>query len=211
MNEIKVITIKDNEDFLRQISREVVFPDPELNKDINLLERYFSQNNTTLALASIQIGIPKRIIYIKRTNLDLINKKLEGKTTEEEDRLDEHRILINPEVVSEEGLTDYWEACASCLDRVGHVVRPYRIVVNYLDEQGKPHSSTYEGFEATVLSHELDHLNGVLHIDIALEEREVPVEKRKEFRDNETNGYNVVATEGDFKELLRSSVLAKKK
>lgn len=211
MNEIKVITIKDNEDFLRQISREVVFPDPELNKDINLLERYFSQNNTTLALASIQIGIPKRIIYIKRTNLDLINKKLEGKTTEEEDRLDEHRILINPEVVSEEGLTDYWEACASCLDRVGHVVRPYRIVVNYLDEQGKPHSATFEGFEATVLSHELDHLNGVLHIDIALEEREVPVEKRKEFRDNETKGYNVVATEGDFKELLRSNKLAKKK
>ena len=45
----------------------------------------------------------------------------------------EARILINPVIIKREGLTDYWEACASCLDNFGHVQRPYRIIVQYQD------------------------------------------------------------------------------
>ena len=41
--------------------------DKELKNDIKVLEVYFNKGNKTLALAAIQLGIPKRIIYLKNT------------------------------------------------------------------------------------------------------------------------------------------------
>ena len=63
-----------------------------------------------------------------------------------------------------EGLTEYWENCASCLDNMGLVVRPYEMDVHYYDVDGNEHEEKFEGFESTVLSHELDHLDGILRM-----------------------------------------------
>ena len=125
-------------------------------------------------MASIQLGIPKRIVYIKSTNLEIINKD-----NSEEDNYNEARLLINPTIILKEGLTEYWEACASCLDNCGKVLRPYIIELEYYDKDGKQHFEKFEGFESTVLSHELDHLDGILHMDVA---EEVLVMSREETR-----------------------------
>ena len=82
------------------------------------------------------------------------------------------------------------------MDNIGHVKRPYKIVVEYLDLDGNPHNDIFEGFEATVLSHEMDHLNGVLHMDIADEVLIMAKEERKKFR--QTHGYNIVSKTGNF-------------
>ncbi len=55
---------------------------------------------------------------------------------EEEKKYNEARVLINPVIKKREGLTEYWEACASCLDNFGRVLRPYRIDVEYYDIKG---------------------------------------------------------------------------
>ncbi len=47
---------------------------------------------------------------------------------------------------------------------------------------GVKHREKFEGFESTVLSHELDHLDGILHMDIAEEILNMPKDERKEFR-----------------------------
>ena len=201
MDKIKVITILDDEKFLRQISKPVVFPDKELKKDIKKLEQYFDQSDKTLALASVQIGIPKRLIYIKNTDLELIKRKTNGEETEEDKIHNEHRVLINPEIISKEGLTDYWENCASCLDNMGHVKRPYKIVIKYQDLNENIHEEVFEGFESTVLSHEMDHLDGILHMDKADEIINMPLEERKEFR--KTHDYNIISKTGNFDELLK--------
>ena len=65
---------------------------------------------------------------------------------------------------------------------MGLVVRPYEMVVKYYDINGLEHEEKFEGFEATVLSHELDHLDGILHMDIAEEVIRMDAEHRKEFR-----------------------------
>ena len=201
MDKIKVITILDDEKFLRQISKPVIFPDEELKKDIKKLEQYFAQSDKTLALASVQIGIPKRLIYIKNTDLELIKRKTNGEETEEDKIHNEHRVLINPEIISKEGLTDYWENCASCLDNMGHVKRPYKIVIKYQDLNENIHEEVFEGFESTVLSHEMDHLDGILHMDKADEIINMPLEERKEFR--KTHDYNIISKTGNFDELLK--------
>ena len=183
-------TIENDLEYLRQISREVSFDDVELRNDIKLLEE-FCINTECFALAAVQIGIPKRIVYLKNTNLDKVGDK----------EYNESRVLINPTVLSKKGQTKYWEACLSCLDNMGLVVRPYEMDVHYYDIDGKEHEEKFEGFESTVLSHELDHLDGILHMDVAEEVIKMPAEERKEFR--KLHPYEIISKDCDYKTKLR--------
>lgn len=152
-----------------------------------------------MAMAAVQLGIPKRLVYLKNTNIDIINKMQTDDETEQEKNYNEARVLINPVIIKREGLTDYWEACASCLDNTGHVKRPYKIIVEYQDIDGKYHKDNFEGFESTVLSHEMDHLDGILHMDVADEVILMTKEERKVFR--QSHGYNIVSKTGNYEEL----------
>lgn len=197
---LQSITIADNEEYLRQASEEVdIMNDSSLNKDIEVLEEYCLENEV-MAMAAVQLGIPKRLVYIKNTNLDVIGKMQTSPTTEEELHYNEARVLINPVIVNREGLTEYWEACASCLDSCGRVLRPYRIEVEYYDINGNKHKDNFVGFESTVLSHEMDHLDGILHIDIAEEVKHFTREERKKWR--QSHGYKVYSKIGDFVSLV---------
>lgn len=201
MKGLKAITIEDDEKFLRQVSKPINFLDDNIHEYITLLDDYFKESDKALAMAAVQLGIPKRLIYIKNTNLELIERKQQDQELEEDKLYNEKRILINPVILSKEGLTDYWEACASCLDNVGHVKRPYKIKIEYYDIYNKRIEETFEGFEATVLSHEMDHLDGLLHMDIADEVLVMTDEERKEFR--KTHGYNIISKKGNYDELIK--------
>ena len=66
-NKIKSITIADNEAYLRQISMIVDIKNViNLKKDIAILEE-FCKENGVLAMAGVQLGIPKRLVYLKNT------------------------------------------------------------------------------------------------------------------------------------------------
>lgn len=202
MNDIKVVTIADNEEYLRQVSLPVDFNDKALKKDISILDKYCKEEEV-LAMAAVQLGIRKRIIYLKNTNLDIVNKIQDDSVSDDEKNYNEARVLINPVIISREGLTDYWEACASCLDNFGHVRRPYKITLEYFDIDGNKHRDIFEGFEATVLSHEYDHLDGILHMDIADELLIMKAEDRKKFRLE--HGYNIISKIGNYEELLNNN------
>ena len=136
---------------------------------------------------------------MKNTNINIINKLQSNDLSEKEKNYNEARVLINPRIIFKEGLTKYWEACASCLDNLGLVYRPYRMQVEYWDEKRKKHLDFFEGFESTVLSHEIDHLDGILHIDIAKEILQMSKEERKIFR--QSHGYEIITKKGKFEEL----------
>lgn len=178
-------TIEHDEDYLRQISKPVDFKTEEYKDAIKELDYFCKNDDNVMAMASVQVGIPLRLIYLKKTDLNRL-----------EDDYNEERVLINPKIIKEEGLTRYWEACASCLNYTGLVERPYKIEVEYYDIEGKKHREIFEGFESTVLSHEIDHLNGILHIDIALKIRELTKEERKELRKKEP--YQIIQKDGEY-------------
>lgn len=185
---IQAKTIENDLDYLRQVSEEVDLQDPNLNDYITTLKEFF-KDHPALAMAAVQLGIPKRLIYIRNTNLN----DLENEET------DEARVLINPKIIRRNGHTRYWEACASCLDMMGLVDRPYEIEIEYYQEDGTLIKEVFSDFEATVLSHEYDHLDGVLHIDRAIQVYSMPQEARKEFRDLLPNGgYEVISKDGKF-------------
>lgn len=185
-------TIEHDEMYLRQISKPVLFDNEEYKKDIKLLEKFCNETEC-FALAAVQIGIPKRILYLKNTSLDIPLNDIV---------YNESKVLINPIILERKGLTKYWEACLSYLDNMGLVNRPYEMLVKYYDVNGIEQVETFKGFEATVLSHEMDHLDGVLHIDIAEQVLNMPKEERKKFR--KQHPYEIISKDCDYEDIIKN-------
>lgn len=78
----------------------------------------------------------------------------------------ESYVFINPKITllqRESEIHD--EGCLSVPGFCVPVPRPLKLVVEALDIEGEPFSMEREGYNARVVLHENDHLNGVLHID----------------------------------------------
>lgn len=88
-------TILNDEEYLRQISEPVDLNDETYKEEIKLLEQ-FCLETECFALAAVQIGIPKRIIYLKNTTLDVPLENMKH---------NESGVLINPIVTSRRGHT----------------------------------------------------------------------------------------------------------
>ena len=74
-------------------------------------------------------------------------------------------VLVNPKIVAYYGEIIIREGCLSVPDYTGNVKRHYWIKVEAQDMDGKFIQFDTEGFEAVVIQHELDHLDGKLFID----------------------------------------------
>lgn len=76
------------------------------------------------------------------------------------------QVFINPEITWKSEETNVChEGCLSFPEVYAPVTRPEKITVNYLDQHGAPHEITTGGLLATLVQHEIDHLDGVLFID----------------------------------------------
>ncbi len=103
-----------------------------------------------VGLAAPQVGLSERIIII--------------------DIGDGPIAMVNPEIIAHEGSEIDVEGCLSIPGRHGYVKRWLETTVQFLDEKGKPHRMVTNGLLSRAIQHELDHLNGVLFVDIMLEE-----------------------------------------
>lgn len=108
-------------------------------------------------LAAPQIGIDRRIVVI-----DVEEGFFE---------------LINPVIISEKGEQVGPEGCLSVKGKQGTVVRPEKVKCEYRDRYGKKHKLTAEGFFARAVCHELDHLDGILYTDKAIEVHDLSAEE----------------------------------
>ena len=172
-------------DYLRQISKDVDFKE-DLTNEIEDLKKYVLETNG-FAIAAIQLGYNNRVVYVRCS--DYTKYDLEG--------YNEAEVLINPVITKKEGLTTYWEACLSCMDNTAIVCRPYKIHLSYYDINGNKKEKMVIGFPSTVLSHEYDHLDGILHMDIAEEVFKMNLEERKAYR--EKHPYEIISKTGEYK------------
>lgn len=77
-------------------------------------------------------------------------------------------VLVNPRVTATTtDKAEFWEGCLSVPDLRGLVTRPRAVHVDAFDREGRALSFDAEGFFATVIQHETDHLAGVLFVDRA--------------------------------------------
>lgn len=109
-----------------------------------------------IGIAAPQIGVSKQVALIELLGFNRYGQEVNLPLT----------TFINPEF---EFLTEekqgFWEGCLSVPGLRGFVERPKKIRVKYLDEKAQPQVLEAEGFLATVLQHELDHLFGILYVD----------------------------------------------
>lgn len=76
------------------------------------------------------------------------------------------RVVVNPMLVPDGHELVYdWEGCLSIPDLRGLVPRHPAVRVRALDRAGNPLDYLAEGFEARIVQHEFDHLNGVVFLD----------------------------------------------
>ncbi len=112
-----------------------------------------------VGLAAPQIGKNIRIIVVYYVEADKDGNQ----------KIVDHR-LINPQIISESVKLTYLEAGEGCLSvdqkHEGYVYRHYKVLVKAYDVKlAKETIITAYGFEAIVLQHEIDHLDGVLYYD----------------------------------------------
>jgi peptide deformylase len=103
-----------------------------------------------IGLAANQIGKPIRLIVFDITPKD-----------QERDP----QVLINPEIIEAEGEQILEEGCLSVPEYYSDVKRSAKVIARGLDLTGKPVEICGEGILATVLQHEIDHLDGILFIE----------------------------------------------
>lgn len=103
-----------------------------------------------VGLAAPQVGVESRVAVVDVT------------VGEDPERL---IVLLNPEIVEQDGSALDVEGCLSIPDLSEKVVRPTRVRVRNHGFDGEPYELEAEGFEARAICHELDHLDGVLFID----------------------------------------------
>ncbi len=87
--------------------------------------------------------------------------------------------LVNPEIYYEKGEQTGPEGCLSVKGKQGIVTRPEKVKVVYRDRHGRKHKLTAEGFCARAVCHELDHLDGILYIDKAVNVVDISDEEDK--------------------------------
>ena len=81
--------------------------------------------------------------------------------------------MSNPLIESVEGKALGREGCLSVPDWVAMVERARTVVVSYDNIEGERLDLECTGFEARVIQHELDHLNGILFIDRVVSSRDL--------------------------------------
>jgi peptide deformylase len=139
--------VRTSEDeILRKISRKVENVDEKIRELLDdMLETMHKYNG--VGLAGPQVGVLKRVVVI-----DLYDGKPALK-------------LVNPEIVKEKGEQEVEEGCLSFPNEYAKVIRPKEITINALDENGKKIKIVGKDLLAQAISHEIDHLDGVLFVD----------------------------------------------
>ncbi|WP_462331573.1 peptide deformylase [Schwartzia sp. (in: firmicutes)] len=131
---------------LKQVCAPVQKVDAKLKALLNdMAETMYKSNG--IGLAAPQIGKPIRVVVI-----DIGEGLIE---------------LINPMITSREGTVVDSEGCLSVPNIFGDVERAEKVTVEYTNRFGKRKKIKAEGLLARCVQHELDHLDGILFIDIA--------------------------------------------
>jgi peptide deformylase len=140
--------------FLKESCAPVIAIDVEVRALIQDLIDTMRSGPGSVGVAAPQIGTLLRVCVV-----DVSNNKL-GK-----DNNHGLLILINPEIVRQEGAAVMREGCMSVPDYTGDVERAVEITLRFLNENGELHEIEASGFEAVALQHEIDHLDGLLFLD----------------------------------------------
>jgi peptide deformylase len=145
----KLKIVKEGDPILRKKSREVTEITPRI---ITLLDDMIETMRAAdgCGLAAVQVGVLKRVVIVETEETGLVE-------------------MINPRIVSRKGEQKNVEGCLSVPERWGVILRPEQVTVKAQNRKGEFFEIKGEGLAARAFCHELDHLEGILFRDVAIQ------------------------------------------
>lgn len=142
----------EDDPILRKISK----PIENINNGLKILLNDMAETlklSGGIGIAAVQVGVLKRVIIAVDNNENNV-------------------AIVNPEIIEKSGEQESHEGCLSVRNIHGVVIRPAFVKVKGLDVNGKEIIVIGEKRMANVLSHEIDHLDGILFTDKMIYEEE---------------------------------------
>ena len=140
---------EDGDDVLRKVCKPVTKMTERLSQLIDdMFDTMYEANG--VGLAAPQVGVLRRIVVI-----DVMD--------------DNPLVLVNPEIVEQDGEQIGPEGCLSLPGLQGDVARPEHVICKALDRDMNEITVEGDGLLARAICHELDHLDGILYKDLAID------------------------------------------
>ena len=146
--------------------------DSRIIKIVTLMKKSLlsCKNPKGVGLAAPQIGFPLRIFITKPTDDAEIKEFINPECTWKDSALVEiQRPKENKSLPHKE---QKLEGCLSVPNVWGYLKRARAVKLRYLDTEGIPHEEKFVGFMATIIQHEMDHLDGILFTQRVIEQKE---------------------------------------
>lgn len=150
----EIIRYSEQKTALREKSRAVPFVNQKVFQLIRDLKDTLEANADGVGLAAPQINIHKRVVIA-----------CPGALIEGEWRAGPPVAMVNPIITEASDERKDFDGCLSFPGLYGETIRPHYLRITGLDEAGRPFDWAYTGFNAVIIHHEIDHLDGVLFID----------------------------------------------
>jgi peptide deformylase len=187
----KILTISKYEKLLRTKSEPVARVNRETKALLKDIRDTMEDAGNAIGLAAPQIGVMKRVFAFRRgiyagdegiddgdleieqapepaapTSIDTPAVATAEEADEDEEPMPPPYFMINPEIVEKsDEVVRNTDGCLSVPGLLGYTNRYKRIRVKYLDERGKPQDEWFEDWDARMIQHEYDHLDGILFMD----------------------------------------------
>jgi peptide deformylase len=145
---LRQIRLFDDE-ILRKKSKEVEIVDDKIRQILNDMADTMYNTENGGGLAGPQVGILKRLVV-----MDMGQGLIK---------------LVNPKIIGQEGTQEVIEGCLSIPNKFGKLLRPAKVTVQALNENGEEIIITGTGDLAKCFCHEIDHLEGILFTDFVTE------------------------------------------
>jgi peptide deformylase len=139
---------------LRKKSRPVRGMSRSVQRLVHDLKDTLAHSSDGIGLAAPQIDVHRRVVVVCL-----------GSRNEEGREPDPPVALIDPQIIEAGNEQRDFDGCLSFPGLYAETVRPHYLRVTGLDERGRSFDRVFEGFDAVVVHHEIDHLDGVLFID----------------------------------------------
>jgi peptide deformylase len=152
-----IVLYLENEAALRNKSQPIRNLNRRVRRLVQDLKDTLNDHPDGVGLAAPQIDVHSRVVVVR------LGGRRDGGGNGSEPG--PPMALINPEVMEAGNEERDFDGCLSFPGLYAETIRPHYLRVTGLDEAGDPLDRVFEGFDAVVVHHEIDHLDGVLFID----------------------------------------------
>ncbi len=180
-----VSIVQTGDPVLRKVAEEVqvkTISSPKIAAILGQMKEALDSQDDGVAIAAPQIGIPLRIFVVSERVFE-VPEEVEKRRELKKDRSKKfgHLTFINPvmnKISKDKAFLE--EGCLSVRYKYGKIERAIKATVTAYDETGKKFTRGASGLLAQIFQHEIDHLDGILFTDKAVDLKDMPPEEQNQ-------------------------------